>query len=470
MTLNLRFKLIIQNIMIFLIVFLIIYFVMMNVLYESILNKSVEFVDKRVDEYKYYIDETIKGFDGLNIYDYLKEKSPIISEYMHSKLDIQIEIYNNRKEMMSQTLPNKKYYVYQDVHYAVNGKKTYIIKNDDGIKLLFFSAPIFYDNEVIGCIRYIYPLISEFEIIAKNNLIFIITGILSFIAVFFMSYIYSFKILNPLKKLKNEAEKISEGDFNSTININTGDEIEELTNSFNKMSENINKYIKNLKDEKDKQKRFVDNIAHELKTPLTSIIGYSEILPKLKDSKDIEKSLEYINNQGKRLLILVEEMLYISKLNKNSIHVVLKNHSIKKILEDALNTLRPRIEKFSINIIKQFKDTIVRCDYEKTYECFLNIIDNSIKHSNCSTLEFKIVDDKEYKIIEIKDNGKGIDEKNIDKIFEPFYSGSKEIKSTGLGLSIVKDIMKKQNGDIKIESVENEYTKVILKFESSESI
>lgn len=470
MKITLRYKLILQNIMIFFLVFLVIYFVMINTLYKSVIAKSVDFVSKSVSEYKYYIDEIFKDFDGDNIYSFLKEKSPIISEYMHSKLGIQIEIYDSRKEIMSQTSPYNKYYVYQDIYYSLNGKITYIIKNENEGKLLFFASPVYYDNEVIGTVRYIYPMDSEFSIIRNNNIIFILMGIFSVFSVFIMSYIVSFGILNPLKKLKTEAEKISDGNFNSEIYINTGDEIEELTKSFNKMSENINIYVENLKNEKDKQKRFVDNIAHELKTPLTSIIGYSEILPKLSDEKDIKKSLDYINNQGKRLLNLVEEMLYISKLNQNSIEVKPKMNNINTILGDALETLKPRLDKFFIKIYNNIDDIYVYCDYEKTYECFLNIIDNSIKHSGCSIISFKRYSYGKDILISITDNGIGIESGDIEKIFEPFYSCSNARKSTGLGLGIVKDIMKKQNGSIKAESKKNFYTKIILKFSGSDNI
>ncbi|HOO75630.1 MAG TPA: hypothetical protein PLS66_10065, partial [Tepiditoga sp.] len=163
MKITLRYKLILQNIMIFFLVFLVIYFVMINTLYKSVIAKSVDFVSKSVSEYKYYIDEIFKDFDGDNIYSFLKEKSPIISEYMHSKLGIQIEIYDSRKELMSQTSPYNKYYVYQDIYYSLNGKITYIIKNENEGKLLFFASPVYYDNEVIGTVRYIYPMNSEFS-------------------------------------------------------------------------------------------------------------------------------------------------------------------------------------------------------------------------------------------------------------------------------------------------------------------
>lgn len=209
---------------------------------------------------------------------------------------------------------------------------------------MLFSSPIYFKDTTLGCVRYIYPLDSSEKLI--NNM-FIIMGILactSILISWLLSKLLSEKIVGPIKKLKTVSQKVTQGEYDNRIKIRSGDEIEDLAQTFNVMSESIKNYVESLKEEKQKQKSFLDNVTHEFKTPLTAIIGYSEIIPKLKNQNDIDESLVYVKEEGIRLLRLVEELLDLSKLGKSEFKIDKKKNNLKEIIEEVLVIINPRIK------------------------------------------------------------------------------------------------------------------------------
>ncbi len=471
MRFSLRSKIIIQNAMILILLFSAIFFIITNTLYSTVINKTVESLNSDLSFYQKYISGFIANQTLSQALDSLVSKSPFLCAYIGNKLGIQTEIYNNRKDLLGISYPKNLYYVYQDVYYASNGKRTYIIKNTGGTQTLFISCPIYHENEVIGCLRYVYPLVQEMELLYKNTYVILLLGVVSLLTGGVISYFYAYSITRPLVKLKDEADKIAEGTFNAKISISSNDEIQDLSSSFNVMAEKLSKYIDNLKQEKQKQKRFVDNVAHELKTPLTSIIGYSDILPKIKDKKDFDTATGYINQQGRRLLELVEEMLYMSNLGRNEFELNLSVFDIKKAVLECIQALKPRLDKFGIKTEAALENSYVIADYAKTQEVLMNILDNCIKHSDCTVIHINTESSKDTYLLDIIDNGNGISKDDLEKIFEPFYTtGKNQKKSSGLGLFIAREIMKKQNGSINIISEENNYTRVTLSLRKGDGL
>ncbi|EGT5620443.1 HAMP domain-containing histidine kinase, partial [Clostridium perfringens] len=257
----------------------------------------------------------------------------------------------------------------------------------------------------------------------------------------FLFYTFAKKITLPLIKLTDYSKKISQGNYSERIHIESGDETEVLANTFNEMSENINIYINEIKKSQKNQKEFFDNISHEFRTPLTSIIGYSYVIPELKNEEQLKESSDCIRAEGERLLELVNEILTIAKNEKESFQISNEFINIRKILDECISTLKPRLDKYHIIIENYCVIHFSYGNYNKTKQVFLNILDNAIKYSGCEVITISSnINKNSFKVI-IKDDGIGFDTENPE---------TKE--GHGFGLNICKDIMKKQNGDFLLES------------------
>lgn len=300
--LKIKDKIMLMNMGILIPVITFIYIIIMNKLYNNVIKSSIDFLIKESYNTQLYIESYIEKDQDLDVETSFINKGPLIDTYLANKLNFRIQIYDKTGNILSDSVINNLSLYDDDIKSSINGNKAYIIKKVDGNMYVLFSSPIYYKNVTIGCVRYIYPLRSEQEII--NNM-FIIMGIVACAAIFIswlLSRLFSERIAGPIKELKIASERISKGDYNNKIEIESGDEIEDLSKTFNITTESIKIYIESLKNEKQKQKDFLDNVTHEFKTPLTAIIGYSELIPRLENKIDVEESLVYIKREGERLL------------------------------------------------------------------------------------------------------------------------------------------------------------------------
>lgn len=273
------------------------------------------------------------------------------------------------------------------------------------------------------------------------------------ILVFIVSIIiYSVYFLFKVKKDKELKEKIKELE-DLLIKVNKGDysiEIKE-DDKFSTLRDEIYKIVVNLKSLEEEEKRQkanlkmdLANIAHQLKTPITSIGFMSELI--LTDSNNTDIYLEKLNLELNKLENFTEVLLKLSKVNSNAIDYKYKELYIKEIIEDIVNKLN---RNKSIEIEYLGKDFTILGDEVWLYEGFLNIVKNSMEHTKDKvSIEFK--SNPIYKEIEIRDNGKGLEKEFIDKIFDRFYRGNTSVKGYGIGLNLSKTIIENHNGEIRV--------------------
>ncbi|WP_252213848.1 HAMP domain-containing sensor histidine kinase [Clostridium sp. VAP41] len=465
---NIKTKIILMNMGILIPIIIFIYITIINNLYNNVIKSNIDLLTKESYNTQVYISNYIEKDKVDDIEINFEHKAPLINTYLSKKLNYRIQIYDKNGDIMTDSTSNSVTFFDEDITNAIKGSKAYVVKKIDGNIYVLFSSPIYFKDTTLGCVRYIYPLDSSEKLI--NNM-FIIMGILactSILISWLLSKLLSEKIVGPIKKLKTVSQKVTQGEYDNRIKIRSGDEIEDLAQTFNVMSESIKNYVESLKEEKQKQKSFLDNVTHEFKTPLTAIIGYSEIIPKLKNQNDIDESLVYVKEEGIRLLRLVEELLDLSKLGKSEFKIDKKKNNLKEIIEEVLVIINPRIKKYEIEIIKNTFDIEVLIDRDKTKQVILNVLDNAIKYSECRNIKIKLKVESEKIILNIIDDGIGIAEENIPKLFEPTYRvnnlSSINNNGNGLGLCICKEIMKKQDGDIKIKSNLEEGTSVKIIF------
>ena len=216
---------------------------------------------------------------------------------------------------------------------------------------------------------------------------------------------------------------------------------------------------------------FTANVSHELKTPLTTIIGFAEMIKEglITDHEGIEKYSSIIYMEGMRLISLIEDLMKLSKIQENTAFVEEKLISIKEISENVVNLLNSKAENHGIKLILNADDVVMKANSNYINELLYNLIDNGIKYNKRGgRVNIKIYEDESFANIVVSDTGLGIPPEHRDRIFERFYrvdkSRSKETGGTGLGLSIVKHIVELYDGTINIQSPDNNGTKITIQF------
>lgn len=217
---------------------------------------------------------------------------------------------------------------------------------------------------------------------------------------------------------------------------------------------------------------FVANVSHELKTPVTSILGFIETLQNgaLNNKKDAHKFLNIIQNQSIRLDLLIKDLLSLSALESSeNTELTLENHSLLGLINSAIEVCRPEITKKRAKIkINCAPDLKIKINSIMMEQALINLVDNAVKYSSveCS---INISGDKfsDYTLIKIADNGPGIPESDIPRVFERFYTinkaRSRELGGTGLGLAIVKHIILAHKGEISINTPKTKGTEFIIR-------
>jgi len=215
---------------------------------------------------------------------------------------------------------------------------------------------------------------------------------------------------------------------------------------------------KNIKDE------FISTLSHEIRTPLTSIKGFCQTMLNSWDLLDDNKKkefLEIILNQSKRLINLVENVLNVAKIDSNSNDLILSKVEINKLVQNCANMLKIANPDFIFEFNLAKNELNCLCDFDKTQQVLLNILDNAIKYSiNSKRIEIKTKNKNDFSVISIKNFGNYIEEEKIDKIFEKFYRIDSYIKATtqgsGLGLYIAKTLVEKMQGKIMVNTSKEE--------------
>lgn len=404
---------------------------------------------------------------------------------------------NNINEKMNLTLEN--YFAI----YSIDGKllskkidfgvKDNLVKKvvDSGIinysveyrsNSIFVSTciPIIDKENKIGLIYYEKEFKNLYESREELVNIVYVTMIVLLVFICLISFVFSRKITGPIIKLRNISEKLADGDFNVDIELFSNDEIGELADNLDEMRAQIQEHIEviekdreALKDINNYRKEFFDNVTHEMKTPLTVIQGYSQIIQEADfDDKEFwQKSLKHIENESVRLHRMVVDILTMSKQSRVDIELCYDEAYISDVLDIVCDEMSIKAMKYDISITKDIQDDVVLFGSEDDLKSVVvNLIDNAIKYSRVTTpISVSLKTEGSKAIIIIEDKGVGIEKDKLDKVFEPFFRAdvkrSREAGSCGLGMSIVKSIVENHKGEINIESVVNLGTKVTLIFD-----
>jgi two-component system sensor histidine kinase ArlS len=339
---------------------------------------------------------------------------------------------------------------------ALEGNKAYFISTGETGRIFYMTSPVSANNSFVGTITFEYSL---YQADSMKRTMFFTLSILFIIALavsFVLSSIFSYRLIKPLEKLTFATREFSKGNFDGIENIKTKDEIEKLASSFNKMGQDIKAMITQLKIEQKKQKEFLDNVTHEIRTPLTNILGYADLSGRVDDEELRKKYSSYIKEEGSRLLSMVNNLLELSRLNRYELPITKEKADLKAIIQNVLELMAEKTLRFRFAVKYELENVTSFIDGEKIKQVVINLMDNAVKHSEGDKIVVKLW--KEDMVhISVSDNGKGIPEENIKYITEPFYrldkSRSRKLGGSGLGLSICRDIIDAHGGTLDINSV-----------------
>lgn len=315
------------------------------------------------------------------------------------------------------------------------------------------AVPIIKEREMIGVVYLSTSAqnIVEFLDDIRKNLYTI--AIIVSILIGLLSSVLAGVITSPVEELTDVIKHMADGKLDQKVEVRGNDEIAQLGMAFNKMSERLNQL-------EEKRRQFVSNASHELRTPLSSIKLLAESLLQMQhlDLTIIKEFLSDINNEIDRLSRIIDKLLMLTKMDVNDKELEMKNINIKELLQGIVKSLSPLARKKNIQLtLKTNEDIYVLIDEDKIWEAIFNIVDNSIKYTPNNGSVTISMEKSDYNIIiMIEDNGIGISDNEINKIFDRFYridkARARETGGTGLGLSIALSAVKLHGGEIQVES------------------
>lgn len=324
------------------------------------------------------------------------------------------------------------------------------------------GVPLKYNSKVIGSVvinTSVQPIQETISILRKQ--LTIIT-LISIAIGTILSLLLAKAFTRPIIKIIDAAKQISKGDFDTKVDINTQDEIGVLGDTINNLSTQLDQIEKFRKE-------FIANTSHELKTPITLIKAYAELVMECdeEEKKNVNQHLNVIIEESDRLNNMVEDMLYLSKMEAGYYKPKMKPFNIIEVAKKVIGKLTCIADENNIIVILDAcsDDLYVYGDKDKIQHILLNLINNAIIHSSSDNkIAVKITKLSIGVRTEIVDNGVGIPAEDLPYIWDRFYKVDKSRKrksyGTGLGMAIVKNILEAHNFKYGIESNLGKGTKV----------
>lgn len=291
-------------------------------------------------------------------------------------------------------------------------------------------------------------------------LLFVLLGILIFSVIFLF---LQRKTARDIETIANAVQQISEGDLSTRLELEGEGELTEMAENLNRMEEDIQELIDKERNSEQSKTDLITNVAHDLRTPLTSILGYLELLQKNKTlSPDMrQKYLEIAYNKSVRLQKLIEELFGFTKLSYGKVQMNVQKLDIVELLAQLLEESYPNFQKngLSYDFVSNRKSQLIEADGDLLARLFDNLIGNAIKYGKeGKRIRVSLRADREVVTIKIVNYGYVIPENELPLIFDRFYrtdhsrTNASGPGGTGLGLAIVKNITEMHHGTVSVSS------------------
>jgi len=356
-----------------------------------------------------------------------------------------------------------KYILYPEIVTALQGHNVYHWTYRGGVIHSYAAAPIISYGELIGCVYICEHDAEQGALIsALQRNIFVITLALE-LAIIGFSLVFSRIHARRLRKVMTSIRTVRNGDYSHKLDLPGHDELNLLSDEFNDL-------ICRLQTSENKRNRFVSDASHELKTPLASIKLLSDsILHNNMDPNTIKEFVGDIGKEADRLNRMSQKLLTLSRID-DQLEDSTQIAQIAPTIERVIRMLLPYAQDSNITVtFNLIEDTTVRMLEDDLYQVIFNLVENGIKYNvKNGSLTVSLEKTEDDAVICIQDTGVGIPKESLDHVFERFYrvdkARSRSTGGSGLGLSIVRNIVRRNGGTIKVDSIVGRGTTVVLTF------
>ena len=438
------------------------------------LNKEKE-IKSSVDEYSM----VVSSFQTNVLYERYRSSEAELDDtqitqiarefsYLFTLDNLYIQLNKGEERVFSNFTRDLPDNLYENVNQLSEGDARVLIRRDDDSRVyLYITSPV-----TIQSSNYFFTTIKDITNIydVKNDQLrfFSVLGPIVSVVVAFIMLILSKLLTSRINRLRKSTMKVANGEYNA-IEIKSKDEIGELTADFNTMTEAVKQKVEKLEDIASERKVFIDNMTHEMKTPLTSIIGFSDLLRSARlDDETVHDYAESIYKEGKYLKSISSKLMDLILLRQKP---EMTEIDVPRLVEEIDESVRPIASSRQVAFSAASVEAKLVCDRELIKSLLYNLIDNAVKASQpgtCVTLNAYFTQDGVMEF-SVADQGSGIPKEELDKIFEPFYrvdkARSRKYGGAGLGLALCMEIAHAHAATLEIESEVGRGTVIRLRFD-----
>jgi signal transduction histidine kinase len=301
------------------------------------------------------------------------------------------------------------------------------------------------------------PKSQIFQPVAAIRYIISLGLVVAILLIIVMSVVLAHYMARPLLKLTRDVERIAEGDTRHVIFMKRSDEIGILSESVNKMAQKLRSDYEHLQKLNEKQSQFFADITHEVRNPLHTIMGSLEMLelPQLDDEKR-RKYVRNVRSQAERIGRLFKDLMTLQRYDSDENFVIREHINLADLVDNVSGWYREPAKNKGVELVTDTHSCLVYADPGKIEQVLDNLVSNAIKFTNSGTISISYADNGDKVEVSVRDTGIGIPEAHWPRLFDRFYrtdkARSRDKGGTGLGLSVVKGILKAHKSDIHVES------------------
>lgn len=446
-------------------------------------DKALSFAKNKMQEAQLFLLEHVRispNFEDNKQKAELKQLAPYIEHVLRAKLAAEIQLVipseQGNEFIYDDGYPLNKLLAsqlsYKSSNQSNNEKAPHLLALFHLKHRRFYLSVLapFYDVTNV-CRAYIY-LGFDLQSELLNVLYFFIWTLgESFLLLSLIYYLLLKNVRKLTTSLQSLTQKMRVFRFveSGNLPVSSGEnEISELNNNFVAMHDEIAGYVTELKQEKERQTIFFSNVTHNLKTPLTSIIGYSDVILQTANNDEACEAALIIQEAGEDLLLKINNLLSLSSLQVAQRKLNFAYFYPDLLIKEVFGLLKLRLERQKIEYTTDMPDNLLlQSDRSALYEILLCLIDNIIVHSECNKVNLKLEpyesSGRKYLRMSIADNGKGMSKLEQTVLFEPFYRTKVQaLKGSGLGLAFCKEMLARLDGQIGLHSELKRGTTVII--------
>lgn len=410
----------------------------------------------------------------LRIYDSIDYEKTVLTnianEFVSKNKDqlVYLDIQSDNKHTIFTNLDFEFPVHREELEGLQENKINYIVRDIDERTLIFTTNIVDINHK-----KYVFSYIKDISALYKDRIdqyrFFVNVDVVVLIVYLIVMYFVSKGLTRPIDRLNETAQRIAKGRFSERVRIKSKDEIGVLANNFNQMASVVEDKINELERINEGKQRFINNFTHELKTPLTSIIGYANFLRTTKYNEELfVDALDVIYSEGKRLESLSLKLMDMIMLQGD--HFQLIEYDLSAIIAELEPSLRMKTKEKGVSIVTDCEAGKLLLEKDLIITLIFNLVDNALKASSeRQPITIRTYWSNHRYVLEVVDEGIGIAKEHQSKIFEPFYMADKaRTKSNhgaGLGLSICQSVAAIHHAVMEVNSEEKLGTTIKVIFD-----